>query len=305
MKTTFATLLVLVATFAAAQQPNPAARVADDARVLDRVAQASKKDLPQDLLIRIVEEDIDLLRGKRGDGTYQYAQYEKMESGRVSDSFSVQPEKQDSVLELRGTFAYRLVISAPSRRMLVTKNKKVFVDRVEIEYIPEKDPGKKVQTTKIEAWIEPGKSQTVELPDVARQATARVYAHADETEGYGNLVLTLIQGRVFDDPASPYADAVASAKAILKAIRNNDVPSIRAMAQRVSSALQPSAAAAVAAVPVRPTGTMEVTAPKPAPEVLGELQSIEDLLTGSDAERRQGLDRLHQLVRRLRTGTNP
>jgi hypothetical protein len=37
-----------------------------------------------------------------------------------------------------------------------------------------------------------------------------------------------------------------------------------------------------------------------APDVYAELQSIEDLMTGSDAEKRQGLDRLHQLLRRLR-----
>ena len=35
-------------------------------------------------------------------------------------------------------------------------------------------------------------------------------------------------------------------------------------------------------------------------EAYGELQSIEDLLTGTDAERRQGLDRLHQLLRKIR-----
>jgi hypothetical protein len=292
-------LLMLMAMSATAQTI-AVARVAEDAKVIDRVAEASKRDLPQDLLIRIVEEDIEILRGKRSDGTYQYASYEKMDSGRVSDSFSVQPEKTDTVLELKGNFVYRLVMSAPSRRMVVTRNKRVYVERVEIEYIPEKETAKKTQTTKIDAWIEPGTSRTIELEGVVRQATAKVHARGD-AEGYGNLVLTFVQGRVFDDPTSPYADAVASEKAILKAIRNNDIPSIRAMAQRVENSLQINAAAAVAAVPVRPATTVEVTAPKPDPELLGELQTIEDLLTGSDAERRQGLDRLHQLVRRLRT----
>lgn len=294
----FAALSVLMATLATAQT-SPVARVADDARVVDRVAEASKRDLPQDLLARIVEEDIDLLRGKRADGTYQYAQYERMDTNRVSDSFSVQPEKKEQVLELRGTFVYRLILNAPSRRMMVTKNKRVYVERVDIEYIPEKETAKKVQTVNLGAWIEPGTSKTIELNDIARQATARVFAHADES-GYGNLVLTFVQGRVFDDPTSPYADAVASEKSLLKAIKNNDVPSMRAMAQRVASTLQPKEPSAVAAVPVRPA-TVDVVAPKPDPEVLAELQAIEDMLTGSEAERRQGLDRLHQLVRRLRT----
>jgi hypothetical protein len=293
-----ATILFLTAASAFAQ--TPAARVADDAKVIDRVAQAAKKDLPQDLLRRIVNEDIDLLRGKRSDGTYQYAAYEKMEADRVSDSFSVDPDKKEAVLELRGPFVYRLIISAPSRRMLVTRNKHVYVDRAEIEYIPQNDSAKKLQTAKVGAWIEPGTSQTVELNEIARQATVRVFAHADES-GYGNLTLTLIEARVFDDPASPYADAVASEKAILTAIGRNDVPSIRAMAQRIAGTLQPNVSAAVAPRP--PAGTVDVTAPKSDAEVLGELQAIEDLLTGTEAERRQGVDRLHQLVRRLRTAS--
>jgi hypothetical protein len=295
-----AMLLFLAATTTALAQ-SPVGRVADDAKVIDRVAEVSKKDLPQDLLKRIVNEDIDLLRVKRADGTYQYAGYDKMEAGRIANSFSVDPDKKETILELRGAFAYRLVVSAPSRRMLVTRNKHVYVDRAEIEYIPLNDSTKKYQTSRIGAWIEPGTSKNIELNEIARQATVRVFTHADES-GYGNLDLTFIQAKIFDDPTSPYADAVASEKAILAAVDHNDVASIRAMAQRIIGSLQPNVAAQVAAIPARPpAGSVEVTAPKADAEIYGELQSIEDLLTGSDAERRQGLDRLHQLVRRLRT----
>jgi hypothetical protein len=290
-------LLFLTATAALAQTTPLIPRVADDARVVDRVAEASKKDLPQDLLRRIVDEDIDLLRGKRADGTYQYAAYDRMEAGRVTESSSIDPEKKESIVEIRAPFAYRLVLSAPSRRLLVTRNKHVYVDRAEIEYIPLNDTAKKTQTSRIAAWIEPGTSKNIEFNEIARQATVRVYAHADES--YGNLELTLIQAKVFDDPASPYADAVASEKAILTAIDHDDVASIRAMAQRIAGSMQPSVAA-VPPIPPRPAATVDVSAPRPDAELYGELQSIEDLLTGSDSERRQGLDRLHQLVRKLR-----
>jgi hypothetical protein len=298
-----AILLFLTATSSFAQTTGPA-RAADDAKVIDRVAEASKKDLPQELLKRIVNEDIELLRAKRADGTYQYAAYEKMEATRVSDSFSVDAGKKEVILELRAPLAYRLVLGAPSRRMIVTRNKHVYVDRAEIEYIPLNDSVKKFQTSKIGAWIEPGTSKNIELNEIARQATVRVYTHADEA-GYGNLELTLIQAKIFDDPTSPYADAVASEKAILTALDHNDVASIRAMAQRIAASLQqPTVAAQVASIPPRPTaGNVDVTAPRPDADLYGELQSIEDLLTGSDSERRQGLDRLHQLVRRLRTAS--
>jgi len=295
----------LAATNLAAQIPT--ARVATDAKVIDRVAEASTNDLPKDLLKRIVNEDIDLLRGKRADGTYQYAAYDRMEASRKSDSFSVDPERKESVLELRDVFPYRLIVTVPSRRMMVAKNHHIYIDRVEIEMLPQTSSEKKFQTVKIDAWLEPGTSKTIDLGDIGKQATARVYAHA-EAGGYANVTLTFIEARIFDEPSSPYADAVESAKAILKAIDHADKSSIRAMAQRISTSF--AAASAVIPAPIgAPPATIaatpavsqvNVTAGREDAETVTELQAIEDLLTGTEAERRQGVDRLHQLLRRLR-----
>lgn len=289
----------------------PVARVAVDAKVIDRVAEAARNDLPRDLLKRIVNEDIDLLRGKRADGTYQYASYDRMEAGRKADTFSVDPERKESVLELRDAFAFRLIISVPSRRMLLVKNHHTYVDRVEVESLPQGSSEKKFQTVKVDAWIEPGSSQTIDLDDIGRQAIARVYAHA-EKGGYANVTLTLVEARIFDEPASPYADAVESAKAILRGIDHDDKASIRAMAQRITSKLQPASAiataplgtppATIAAIPA--ASQIEVTGGRSDSENLAEIQAIEDLLTGTEAERRQGLDRLHQLLRHLRSASH-
>lgn len=273
----------------------PVAKIADDARVVDRVAAASKRDLPGDLLRRVVEEDIELLRGRRSDGTYQYAGYERFEAGRTTQSFSVQP--RDEKLEIRGSFVYRLELQMPSRRMLVTKNRRIHIDRVEIDYIPERDGTQKVQTVKLDAWLAPGDTKTVDFDEVAKQATVRVYASADKDTGYGNIVLSLVQARVFDHADSPYADAVASEKAILRALDHADVGSMRAMAARIIKDLQPETAGSSKAV--------EVVAPRLDTDLYNELQAIEDLMTGNETERRQGLDRLHQLVRKLRAANAP
>ena len=290
--------MIAALLFAAAANANvPTAQIALDARVIDRVAEVSKRDLPRDLLRRMINDDIELLRGKRSDGSYAYASYDRMEAGRKEESFSIEDAKKSTRLELRGAWIYRLVISAPSRRMLVTRNRHVFIEKIEIEYLPEGAASSKVQSLDVNGWIEPGTSRNVDLEQIARQATARVYVHADP-DGYGNIELALIEAKIFDNPDSPYADAVSSAKAILRAIDNDEIPSIRSMAQRMANDLQPPAPAAAA---------VEVTAPRveraPAaaePDIAAELQSIEDLLTGSEVERRQGLDRLHQLLRRLR-----
>lgn len=295
----------LAATNLAAQIP--VARVAADAHVIDRVAEASTNDLPKDLLKRIVNEDIDLLRGKRPDGTYQYAAYDRMEAGRKSDSFSVDPEHKESVLELRDVFPYRLIVNVPSRRMVVAKNHHIYIDRVEIEMLPQTSSEKKFQTVKVDAWLEPGTAKTIDLGDIGKQATARVYAHA-EAGGYANVTLTFIEARIFDEPSSPYADAVESAKAIMKAIDHADKSSIRAMAQRISTSfaaastvIPPPIGAPPATIAATPAvSQVNVTAGREDAGTVTELQAIEDLLTGTEAERRQGVDRLHQLLRRLR-----
>lgn len=296
-------LAASIATPAAAQQI-PVQHVADDAKVIDRVAQAAKRDLPQDLLKRILMEDIELLRGKRSDGTYEYATYEKFEASRIDSSFSVQP-KADALqgFQMKGAFVYRLIIDVPSRRMLVTKNRRVYIDHVELEYVTMSSSAPQPQSIKVEAWMEPGETRNIDFPEVARQGSARVLAKADDKAGYSNIVLTLLTARVVDNADSPYADAVASAKAMLRAIDNNDIPSIRAMATRMHDRL--SSAPAVQSVdviaPVAVTQTTTPAQPMAAnSDLYAELQAVEDLLTGSDAEKRQGLDRLHQLVRKLR-----
>src|SRR3954447_5341114 len=228
------TVIIALLAAASATAQVPIARVASDARVIDRVAEVSTNDLPRDVLKRIVNEDIDLLRGKRADGTYQYASYDRMEGGRKSDTVSVDPEHKESVLELRDVFAFRFIVSVPSRRMLVAKNHHIYIDRVEIETLPQTSSEKKFQTVKVGAWLEPGTAKTIDLGDIGKQAIARVYAHA-EAGGYANVTLTFIEARIFDEPSSPYADAVESAKAILRAIDHGDKSSIRAMAQRISS----------------------------------------------------------------------
>jgi len=288
--------MILIPLLAALAAEIPVARVIDDAKAVDRVASASKRDMPHDLLRRIVNDDIETLRGRRSDGTYEYAGFERFESGRVTNSVSVQ---RDEKLEIRGSFVYRLQIESPSRRMMLfSKNRRVYLDHVEIEYVPERGP-QKTQDVKLDAWLEPGQSKSIDFEAIARQATVRVFAHPDKDTGYGNLTLSLMQARVFDHPDSPYADAVASEKAILRALDHDDVPSIRAMAQRVVNDLQPSVGAGAPARTA--SGETPAATQKSDLELYTELQAIEDLLTGTEAERRQGLDRLHQLVRKLRS----
>lgn len=290
--------LVALAVAVDAEAQVNVARVAEDAIVLDRVAEMSRKDLPKDLLKRMVTEDIEILRGIRPDGSYQYATWERLEGGRKTDTFSVQPRGEKARrIEMSGTWIYRVIIDSPGRRLLVAKNRPVQLDRVDIEYIPAGSTVAKVHSVPIGAPLVPGTNHPIDLPEIARQATVRVTARTEEQTGYGNINISLVQARIVDNANSPYAEAVASEKAVLRALDNVDVPSIRAMAARIRESL------GAPSTPPTPR-VVEVVAPRveaaPSPNLHGELEAIEDLLTGTESERREGLDKLHQLVRRMR-----
>lgn len=289
--------MLLAAATASAQVPVPEF-VADDARTLARVAEMSRGDLPRDLMRRIVDDDIERLRMPRPDGTYQYAAHERMEGGRIADGYSIQRRKDDQLakLELKGDLVYRLIISVPARRLLVSRNRRLFVDRAEIEFIPQGSSAARVQNVPIGAWLEPGTSRSIDIEQIARQATVRVFARADRERGSGNLSLTLLRARIFDLPESPWAAAVTSAKGILRALDGGGDPkSIRSLALRMESELRPVQAL------TPPPSNPPPAAGLPPEDVESELQMIEDLLTGSESERREGLDRLHQLIRRIRS----
>lgn len=277
---------------ALALAPIQVTRVSDDAKAIDRVVEISHgHDVPTDVIRRLANEDLDILRGRHADDTYDFASYERLEASRISELSSVVPTGEDKLtrVETKGDFVYRVVLDLPNRRMVVTRNRPVFVDRLEVESIPMASGTQKTKTYDVKTWLQPGGSKTVDLDEISRHATVRLFARTDAKNGYGNIEVVLIQARVFDNPDSPYADAVSSVKAIQKALDHNDTASVRAMAQRIVADLQPAQTASPAAV----AGTA------PA-DVQGELQAIEDLLTGTEAERRQGVDRLHQLIRRLR-----
>ncbi len=279
-------------------------RVSTDAMVIDRIAQvATKRELPSDLLKRIVTEDIELMRGRRDDGSYQYATWERFEASRVNRGFSVQARADKmETLEVKGMYVYRVIIDAAERKLLVRKNRPVWIERVDLEYIAVGSTVTERKTIDVKAWMQPGEVRPIDVPVIARQLTANVIATAEEKGGYANVTISLVEARIVDNSDSPYADAVASAKAMQRALDNNELPSLRAMAQRVRDSL---------GTPMRPSSTMTVTAPAPAVatpsvdratqvEMQAELQLIEDLLTGSESEKREGMDRLHQLIRRIR-----
>lgn len=280
-------------------------QVATDALVIERVAQVADRDLPTKLLGRIIDEDIELLRGRRADGTYQYAAWERFEGSRVSEDFSVQPrEDRMETFQLRAANVYRVILDIPTRRMLFRKNRPIWVERVDVEYVPDGTAQARTESFEVKAWLQPEDNRAIDLPVIARQATVKVIATADPKGGYGNIGVALVQARIVDRADSPYASAVTAAKAVQRALEDGNAATARAAARRMGESLgatvtRPSASTMTVQAPPAATVTTPADVATRV-ELQAELQVIEDLLTGSESERRDGLDRLHQLIRRLR-----
>jgi len=312
MKLRMAAVLLLATPLLGQSNIPPA--VHEDARVIRRLAQIAKRDFPTSLVERIVAEDMDVLRGKRSDGTYQFAHYAREEERRSADRATIRDrEKDDGALEkasIKGDFVYRALVSVPGRRMVVAKNRRVFVDRVEVDYTP-LGGARKTQTFPIRQWLEPGDEKRIEIPDIARSATVDVFARAEANKGNASLDLALLRSKIVDNEDSPFFSAVQLVKRLQRSAERGELKEIRTIAESLVNLapveIIPRMSEPMSSVPVMPSSSIEVSASgmqsTPTVEIYLELQMIEDMLTGSEPERREGLDRLHQLVRKIRPGS--
>lgn len=266
-----------------------------DAKAVERVASVTRRDLPSALLNRILEEDLDLLRGRNEDGTFVFAHFERTEAGRVTHGTSVGDggaEKRTDRKELRARHAFQLVIRVPNRRYLVVHNQPVYVEKVDFEYVTERGE-RRFETIEVDQIIRSGDDRVVDIPEIATDVVATVYARSMGRAA--NLELALVLAQIVDNSDSPFFGAVQSVKLLQASIERDDITSTGSLAATLAERmLQHGAAGAPAprGASVGRTGD---------PGLFVELQEIEDLLTGSEIERLEGLNRLHQLIRRLRS----
>ncbi len=327
MRATSGFLLVLTLLFAfpafsldQANRRNVLERTLMDSRVIARVAAVAHQDLPQGILGRIIDEDIGLLRGKRADGGYDYAHFERIPAGTIHEGFTVNDvaEGKYDRIQLRAMNVFRLTLDLPGRRLLVTRNPRVWVERIDLDYTSPSGE-KKTHAIAVSEWMEAGTDKTFELPDIARDVIVTVYARAEGRPA--NFEMELVKAELVDNADSPWFGSVQNAKLLRSAVERNDISAVQSFAgtlvSRLDQAFQqesPTAPVSVAAIPaapatppsasprepLRPAGATPNLEAPPTLEIYFDLQRIEDLLTGSEAERREGLNLLHQLVRKLR-----
>lgn len=278
-------------------------RVYLDAEVLHRVAEVARRDIPRDILQRIIEQDIEMLRGRIDDSRYRYAHFEPIDAGVITEGFSVRADEDGRYdrTELRARNVHAVRIKVPSRRMLISRNADVYVESIQLEYSDIRGV-EKAEKIPVDRLIESGESWQVPFPEVAADAVVTVFARGEGKRA--NMELELVRSQLVDDASSPYFGAVQNAKLLREAVDRRDASGIQSLARTLANRVQAllgRSDAEVEAV-VREADQM-AAAVLEGPEVLEiylELERIEDLMRGTDEDRVEGLERLREVNRRLR-----
>jgi hypothetical protein len=298
----FSGAIALLATAASAQQIDTA-RVHEDALVLRRVLQVSKKEIPRDILKSIANESLEAIRGPRNDATYLWARHERDDAGKFSEGFTIEAKNKPTFIRHRGEWVYRLTVHAPSRRYLVRRNQRVLIERIDFDITPIGTTPARVETVEVNEWIDPGGKRDFELSEIARVARVTVTARTQEKAGPAGLELTFTRAKLVDDPRSPYSRTAENLKLFLQRLEKGDRDNLQTLANLLVAdpalgRTERSFDDSVRSEPI--LSEAEIGPGLSRSELYVELQTIQDLLTGSSEERIKGMDALHQLIRQVR-----
>ena len=290
--------------------------LAADLRTLARVVDVSKdlRDSRQ-ILTAIIDDNIETLREKRDDGTYRWASLQREEGGRVTEERpvqKVQTEKELNTISVTGPNAYRVLITAPRKRSLVSANNRVFVRNVIVDSTG--FDGKSThQEIPVNAWVNPGDSNGVALPDIGKSVKAIVEVGVESGNKQAVANVALLQAKLVDNPASPYFPAVTRLSQIRTYVKSDDIPrgalktsldeALLALPGELDKRTAELAQAEQARKQMMATGTTtgQVLPGDATPDVVKELSEVQKLLVGTIEQQAEGRKRLQSLIDSLST----
>jgi hypothetical protein len=185
--------------------------VASDLRALSRVATlAPDLNDARQVMLAIVDDDVETLRERRADETYRWASLQREEASRVKDQKAVErvyTEKELREVTITAPRAYRLEVSLPTKRNLVSPNNRVYIRTVFVDSTG--FDGKTThQEIPVNAWVNPGDANGVALAEIGKSVKAMVELGVETGEKRAVADVALLQAKLVDDPASPYFPAV-------------------------------------------------------------------------------------------------
>ncbi|MBI2212670.1 MAG: hypothetical protein HYU52_03415 [Acidobacteria bacterium] len=185
--------------------------VAVDFKAIFRMAEFCDNLEPCAPVIRkVVEQNLDMLREPRSDGSYRWASFQRVEAGRISDEkeiLKVSTEATLDTIELAGKHSFSVVVTAPRKRSLISANNKIFVRDV-IAEITSGDGKIRTAEIPVGVWVNPGDSHSVPLDEIAASARVKVNIGVESGTKKAVASVALLQAGLVDDPLNPHHPAV-------------------------------------------------------------------------------------------------
>lgn len=212
MKSKAVVVALAIVANVSAQSTNPKkVELAEDLRTLSRVVSVSRDlDDLRPVLLAILDDDIARLREPRGNGTFRWATLQREEDGRVTEEKDVErvsTERELVAVTVTSPRAYRLIITAPSKRNLLSANNRIFIRAAEIDST---DFDGRVTRSEmdVDTWINPGETHGIALTEIGKSVRAKVWLGVESGNKKGAASVALLQAKLVDDPASPAYPAI-------------------------------------------------------------------------------------------------
>ncbi|HVR37838.1 MAG TPA: hypothetical protein VMU84_01995 [Thermoanaerobaculia bacterium] len=314
-------LLLLSAVSAFAQTPaaTPApdpkiTTLGSDLHALARIADLSK-NLPdsRQVLLAIIDANVESMRTRRDDGTYQWASLQREEAGRVSDEKTIErvsTEQELRYVTISAPNAYRVLVTVPPKRSLVSANNRVYIRNVIVDSTG--FDGKTThQEIPVNAWVNPGDANGTALPDIGKSVKATAELGVESGEKRAVAEVALIQAKLVDDPNSPYFPAIRRLLQIrdiaaAKEIQRGPLKStIDEALLSLPGELDKRAAEQARALEDRKVANGTITPADASPDVVKAIEEVSRMLNGTLQEQSDARAKLQQLIETLHPPATP
>jgi hypothetical protein len=161
-----------------------------------------------------IDKRVDVLREPQGNG-YRWVRWARPSGSDPTDKHlhktqAVHGSGTDS-FEASGSHAYGVRVVVPAKQSLFGRNNPVYVGTLRISY--DADGHRRTKTERIDQWMNPDTSRTVDLGAIAEHVEASLDASAAQKDAGQALVeIHFRQAVAEDDPENPAYRAIQSLK---------------------------------------------------------------------------------------------
>jgi len=308
--------LMISAVVAATTPDAKVDQVAADFRALSRIAQlANNLNDSRQVMLAIVDNDLENLREKRPDDTYRWASLQREEASRVKDQKSIErvsTEKELREVPISGANGYRIEVSVPTKQSLFSANNRVYIRNVLVD-----STGFDGKITHheipVDAWVNPGDSNGVALPEIGKNVKATVELGVESGDKRAVADVALLQAKLVDDPASPYFPVVQRLLKTREVLTAKDLnrgfikSTVDEALLSLPGEMEKRTAEMAAAVERRKQMTGSIAAGDASPDVIAAIQEVARLLGGNLQDQSDARTKLQALIDSLQpksaTGT--